>query len=320
MIPMIDMRRLAQHLKSGCTLVLDAVNHLDPTLEVACRAFQWWSRVPVQVNVYLTTGDASGFSLHWDDHDVLVVQLAGDKDWEIRGPSRLSPMYRDAAPNLEAPEDVVWSGILKTGDVLHIPRGHWHQTSRAGREGGFSLHVTFGFAKRTGVDWLGWLADQSRREGVFRDDLKPWGDQEERQTERKALIDAASCLITSHPPDHYLAAVTNATSTGRNVSTAGVFGMPSAVVCVTNVPPRIEARGDTVTVTTAEKRIIFAGKALPALELLLSGNPVRLDYVSTTVGIDGERLGEVLIREDICAELTPELFSGYIDLTTDDKY
>nr|WP_242606375.1 cupin domain-containing protein [Protofrankia symbiont of Coriaria ruscifolia] len=316
---MVDMRRLTQHLQSGCTLILDAANHFDPTLEVACRAFQWWSHAPVQVNVYLTTGDASGFSLHWDDHDVLAVQLAGDKDWEVRGPSRRAPMYRDAAPNLDPPEDVVWSGTVKTGDVLHIPRGHWHRANRTGRVSGFSLHATFGFAKRTGVDWLGWLADQSRREGIFRDDLKRWGDPEELQTEGKALIDAASCLITSHPPTHYLAAVAHATSTGRFVSTAGVFGSPSAVVCVTDFPPRIETQGDTATVTTAEKRIVFAGKALPALELLLSGNPVRLDYVSTTAGIDGERLGEVLVREGICAELTPELFSGYIGLTTDDK-
>ncbi|WP_250284633.1 cupin domain-containing protein, partial [Frankia sp. CiP1_Cm_nod2] len=307
--------------QSGCTLVLDAVNHFDSTLEVACRAFQWWLRTPVQVNVYLTTGDAAGFSLHWDDHDVIVVQLAGDKEWEVRGPSRRAPMYRDAAPNVGPPEDVAWSGAVKAGDVLHIPRGHWHRASRTGKGDGFSLHATFGFTKRTGVDWLAWLVDQSRKEQVFREDLNQSGEgQKERLNEDEALINAASSLLTSHPPAQYLASVAHATSPGRHVSTVGIFGPLSAVVCVTDFPPRIEIQGDTVTVATAEKRIIFTRKAMPAIKLLLSGNPVRLNYVSSETGVDGERLGEVLVREGICAELTPELSSGYIGPTTDDKF
>ncbi|WP_370652673.1 JmjC domain-containing protein [Frankia sp. Cj5] len=319
--PMVDMRRLAQLMQSGCTVVLDAVNHFDSTLEVACRAFQWWLRAPVQVNIYLTTGDAAGFSLHWDDHDVIVVQLAGEKEWEIRGPSRSAPMYRDAAPNVEPPQDIMWSGAAMAGDVLHIPRGHWHRASRTGKGDGFSLHATFGFTKRTGVDWLAWLADQARREQVFREDLnQPGEDRKERHSEDNALLDAASRLLTSYPPTNYSASATHAASPGRHVSTAGIFGPLSAVVCVTDFPPRIETRGDTATVATADKRITFTRKATPALKLLLSGNPVRLDYVSSDTGVDGEHLGEVLVREGICAELTMELFSGYIGLTTDDKF
>lgn len=81
-IRMVDMRRLENLLAAGCTLVLDELDVFDPTLEVTCRALQWWSHEIVQANAYLTTGEADGFDLHWDDHDVLVVQLAGAKDWE----------------------------------------------------------------------------------------------------------------------------------------------------------------------------------------------------------------------------------------------
>ncbi|MCU1685212.1 MAG: myc induced nuclear antigen [Amycolatopsis sp.] len=103
------------------------------------------SRELVQVNTYLTTGDAAGFNLHWDDHDVIVVQLGGEKTWEVRGASRTAPMYRDVERNNEPPSDIVWSGTMKTGDVMHIPRGYWHQATRAERGAGFSLHATFGF-------------------------------------------------------------------------------------------------------------------------------------------------------------------------------
>ncbi|MGH3620375.1 MAG: JmjC domain-containing protein [Sciscionella sp.] len=140
---------------------MDQSNAYDPTMEVACRALQWWSRETVQVNIYLTTGDAAGFDLHWDDHDVIIVQLAGEKTWEVRGLSRPVPMFRDAVPNYEPSEEIVWAGVMNTGDMMHIPRGYWHQATRQDRGDGFSLHVTFGFHKQTGVNWLTWLADQA---------------------------------------------------------------------------------------------------------------------------------------------------------------
>ncbi|MGH3831564.1 MAG: hypothetical protein ACRDRS_14155 [Pseudonocardiaceae bacterium] len=42
-VQMTDMRKLAELLKGGCTVVLDALNLLDPRVEIACRALQWWS-------------------------------------------------------------------------------------------------------------------------------------------------------------------------------------------------------------------------------------------------------------------------------------
>ncbi|MGH3831563.1 MAG: JmjC domain-containing protein [Pseudonocardiaceae bacterium] len=40
----------------------------------------------------MTTQNTAGFDLHWDDHDVIVVQLAGSKMWEVRGTSRPAPL------------------------------------------------------------------------------------------------------------------------------------------------------------------------------------------------------------------------------------
>src|SRR5256714_9212274 len=121
-----DMAAVGRIRTAGGTAILATINMFDPTLEVACRALGWWSGELVSVNAYLAVGDTAGFSTHWDDHDVLCIQLAGQKSWEVRGPSRPHPMYRDAEDNLDPPQEVLWSGTMAAGDVMHIPRGFWH--------------------------------------------------------------------------------------------------------------------------------------------------------------------------------------------------
>ncbi|SFQ29517.1 JmjC domain-containing protein [Amycolatopsis rubida] len=310
-LPVADMDRIGRFLRSGCTLVLDALDAFDPTMEVACRALQWWSREVTQVNTYLTTADAAGFSLHWDDHDVVIVQLAGEKYWEVRGTSRPVPMYLDVEPNTEPSEDIVWSGTMKAGDVMHIPRGYWHQATRADRgEEGYSLHVTFGFVKRTGVDWLTWVADRSRERELFRHDLDRWGGADALVGQQERLADEVQRLLDDYPVARYLVAREQERTPPRQVATAGVFGPPTAVLCVAGFPPHVVHLGDTVEVLAGGKKLTFAGKAEPALAMLLSGHPVDLATVSKETGVNAAVLAEALIKEGVCAELTEALSSG----------
>lgn len=316
-VPMVDMRRLGLLLKSGCTLILDAVNTYDPTLEVACRALQWWSRELVQVNTYLTTGDAAGFELHWDDHDVIIVQLAGEKSWEVRGLSRQAPMYRDSEPNFEPSADVVWAGTLSSGEAMHIPRGFWHQATRVDRGDGFSLHVTFGLPKRKGVDWLSWLVDRAREEELFRHDLERFTSSDIRQAKQDQLVAAALELVQSRSVEEFLVSREQEGVSARHVATHGLFGKPASVVCVTNFPPVVKESGETVAVSAAGRSIGFTRVATRALRLLLSGHPVSIAKVSSACGVNVQELADVLVEEEVCAEVTDELASGYVGLTSE---
>lgn len=310
-LPVVNMDRVGQLLRSGCTLVLDALDAFDPTMELACRALQWWSREAVQVNTYLTTADAAGFSLHWDDHDVVIVQIAGEKSWEVRSASRPVPMYRDAEPNTEPSEDIVWSGTMQAGDVMHIPRGYWHQATRTDRgEEGYSLHVTFGFVKRTGVDWLTWVADRSREREPFRHDLDRWGGPGALAGQQERLVAEVQRLLADYPVADYLAAREQERPPPRQVATGSVFGPPTAVVCVAEFPPHVTHRGDTVEVRAGGKKLTFSAKAEPALAMLLSGHPVELASVSEECGVNAAVLADALIKEGVCAELTEALSSG----------
>lgn len=260
-MPLVDMQALGQLLRHGCTIVLDAMNVFDPIMEVACRALQWWSHELVQVNCYLTTGSAAGFPLHWDDHDVVILHLSGEKTWEVRGPSRVAPLYRDAEPNTAPSEDIVWSGTMRPGDVMHIPRGYWHQATRTDRSDGHSLHVTFGMTKRTGVDWLTWLADHSREHEPFRHDLDRRDTSVNGSMGAPLLQDEFDTLRKRFTPDAYLSAREHEQRPSRHVVTRNVFGPPTTVVCVTEFPPAIVRQDDTIEVLAAGKRLTLSARA-----------------------------------------------------------
>ncbi|MEV8030858.1 cupin domain-containing protein [Streptomyces sp. NPDC086182] len=310
-ISMVNMRSLGRILGEGATVIMDQANVFDPTMEVACRALQWWSRERVQVNAYLTTNDASGFPLHWDDHDVVIVQLAGEKEWEVRATSRAVPMYRDADPNSTPSDEIIWAGLMRTGDVMHIPRGHWHQATRTGSGSGKSLHVTFGITKRTGASWFAWLGDWCREHEIFRHDLDRW-----QGTGGEALTEAAAQLVRERSSADFLAAHEQETTLPRHVPFLDVLGPLDAVVCTTHFPPWVQEHGETVDVVTSGKKVTLAAKALPALRLLLSGRPVEVERAAAVVGAEVTEVAEILVKEELCAVLTTELSSGYTGLVT----
>lgn len=308
-MPMVDPDGLAQVLAEGATFVTDGLNRWDPTLEVACRALQWWTHETCQVNTYLTTQDSTGFVLHWDDHDVLIVQLAGEKTWEVRGPSRAAPMYRDLDPNTSPPEQIAWSGTLETGDVLHIPRGYWHRATRAEAGPGYSLHATFGIPQRTGVSLLNWLSDErARGREALRRDLPGVGMPAAEHTHRVAA-EARELLQDldivewrrwrqAHQPS------------ARHVVTHGLFGPVAEVVAITGFPPLITRDDDEVTVAAAGTQLQLPARAEPAVRALLSGHPVSIAEVSATYDLDAAKIADVLLQEGLCAEMTESLRSG----------
>jgi hypothetical protein len=305
-----DMAGLGAILNAGGTMVLDSVDSFDPTLEVACRALGWWCGELVSVNAYLAVGDTAGFQFHWDDHDVIALQLSGEKSWQVRGASRPVPMYRDAERNLTPSQDVLWSGTMRAGDVMHIPRGFWHTATRVGSgSAGHSLHVTFGVTRRTGVTWINALSDAARADQLFRTDLETAGDP---AAHSDLLLAALADLARGHDPRYYLADLRANTAPARHVPYIPAFGPPEAAVAVTEFEPVITVSDDVVQVVGGEKKLTFAGRAEPGVRALLSGHPVYLAGADQDV----KDVAELLILEGLCAQLTGESSSGYTDLVT----
>ena len=101
---------------------------------------------PFRVNVYLTPRGAQGFFSHTDQHDVLILQVAGRKHWKVFNnpiplPTRDQELGKHGPPLQE--EDLrtpMYDVELKQGDFLYVPRGYIH-TARTSNATG-SMHLT----------------------------------------------------------------------------------------------------------------------------------------------------------------------------------
>lgn len=202
-IPRLNDREFIGKLRDGATLILDAVDELYEPLTTLAEQLERTFHERIQVNAYAGWHSSPGFNLHWDDHDVLILQLQGKKQWSIYGATRPFPLARDAEPNSVKPETPIWEGTLTDGDLLYIPRGWWHAAVPLDEP---TLHLTVGIHNRTGIDLLSWLAEQFRASATYRADLPRHAGTAERLAHLEKLRVELVARFTPELLDEYFAA------------------------------------------------------------------------------------------------------------------
>jgi hypothetical protein len=77
--------RVHAQLRDGATLVLSNIEEIHPPIRDVATVLERRLRTGVQANLYASWTAQQGFGVHWDDHDVVVVQISGAKQWRIYG-------------------------------------------------------------------------------------------------------------------------------------------------------------------------------------------------------------------------------------------
>lgn len=292
---------LAQQLREGAMLVLDAIEEMHPPIRHLAGSLERWLRTGVQVNAYASCTSREGFGVHWDDHDVIVVQIQGAKRWRIYGSTRRVPLYRDVAFDDTPPEQPIDGFTLRAGDVLHVPRGWWH--AAAASVGEPSLHLTCGLATHTGVDLLTWLVDELRVHEVVRSDVPRFAADTDQAAWRAEL---AKLLTEQLDAPDLIDAYTASRDAGYG--SHAVFSLPYAALGEipddSGVPVRLTCSravvrdGDdaTVLLEAAGQRWRLASAARPVLDLLIAGHAVALGELSEVAGLDLARVRTLLTR------------------------
>ncbi|MFF7889732.1 JmjC domain-containing protein [Streptomyces sp. NPDC020794] len=134
--------RVREALQEGATLAIDGVEEVNQRLRSLVASVEQSLGALVQANLYANLGGAAeGFGIHWDDHDVLIIQAEGAKHWEVHAPTQEVPVGVLSAPEPPTGRRPYWTGTLTDGDVLYLPRGWWHRVTPGD---GPSLHLTLG--------------------------------------------------------------------------------------------------------------------------------------------------------------------------------
>ena len=169
-----DVRRVLAEWEAGATIVLQALHVNWHPLAVFCRLLEDALGRGVQANAYYTPSGTQGFGVHHDTHDVLVLQVAGEKRWRLYDPLLELPLkhqrFSSALGAHGAPTDDL---VLRAGDTLYLPRGWLHEAETSQID---SLHLTIGIAAHTWLDAAKDALAHLESEAAFRPDVATRGD------------------------------------------------------------------------------------------------------------------------------------------------
>jgi ribosomal protein L16 Arg81 hydroxylase len=140
----LDVVAIRQDFADGFTIVLDGVEQYARAVGTLAHSIEVELNFPIQVNTYITPPGQTGLAAHYDDHDVLILQIQGSKIWHLylgadRPPREIQRETEKAVAidGLPAPTDL----HLKAGDVLCMPRGRVHAAETTSEQ---SIHLTVG--------------------------------------------------------------------------------------------------------------------------------------------------------------------------------
>ncbi|MGP3777151.1 cupin domain-containing protein (plasmid) [Streptomyces sp. SDT5-1] len=300
---------LHEHLADGASLVLDQIDHLHAPVGDLAAELEGWLRNSVQVNAYAAWTATEGFGTHWDDHDVMVVQVEGAKRWRIFGPTRRVPLHRDVAEPEPPPTEPLAELVMQPGDLLYLPRGWWHAVTAD--QGTHSLHLTCGITPpHTGARLLTWLAEQLLATDAFRLDLPVHADPD-TQAQALAVLakEVAAAMADPSLIDRY-AAAQDAADLGRMRPSLPhlreVPADPALRVRLTTGRGRLTAvtvDGEAlVRLRGAGQEVDAAPAARPLLEALLEPGWHRLGDLAATCGVSVPDAA-ALVTELVTAQL-----------------
>ena len=309
---LVDPMRVGRLFAEGATVIFGGLQDRHEPVRRLCTAVAQQTTLRTQANIYLTPPHSQGFDIHWDTHDVFVIQIEGTKHWRIYdggpehplGGEKFDPEKHQAGPMID-------EFTLRAGQVLYIPRGVMHA---AAATDDVSLHITLGMMAYT---WSELLADSltelAARSPAWRENV-PFGFGSDagaadaiRQELRARLetfaddIDVAEILDgrrqnveEAHRPrvgDHLRQALA-----ARELTDHQRVGRRPGLAS------RMERTGDRIVVRSGAREVTFPASAERTLRKVLDGTSVPVSAIEDDLDASSRlTVISALIREGIVA-------------------
>lgn len=143
----VNKKQVLNYFNQGATIIFEALNEKDKFFQNISSEITKITNKRCWINGYLTPKKSCGFPYHIDEHNVIVIQLLGNKKWKFQS-------------------DVTENEILiSNNDLLYIPQGlpHCAETSES-----FSFHISIGFSfeEKKNNDFINLLEFQYQLENL----------------------------------------------------------------------------------------------------------------------------------------------------------
>jgi hypothetical protein len=191
---------LQEMTSQGATFVINGISQLVPSIAELAANIERDLAHHVSINCYASFGEHSAFHAHADNHDVLILQIAGSKHWRGYGVDEPYPLQGGHSELTT----VVWDDVLHVGDVLYLPRGEVHAAVPVQRP---CVHLTIGITEETGVDFLKWLGKAAESEEKLRMNLERNAQPLKCGNREKDIKSAMHALIDATPVADFFADV-----------------------------------------------------------------------------------------------------------------
>jgi ribosomal protein L16 Arg81 hydroxylase len=175
----VDIKKVNKLFTKGATFKISQFEQIYPEMKQLCNTFaESISFIEeIHLNLYYSPQKSQAFKSHFDKHDVFILQISGNKTWEVFKHQEDNPLPEYKIPRTESFLTSEKHSInLNAGDLLYIPRGMWHNVFSNDSS---SLHLTVGIRPKTVIDLLYNLEVELLNKSFFRRNIS----LEELQTE-----------------------------------------------------------------------------------------------------------------------------------------
>ena len=185
---LVDARKLHDLVKQNASVAINFVQFLSPPVRRLATQMEIALGQKVWANCYMTFGAGGAFTMHFDAHDVIVLQLQGSKHWFLYDEPEPAPL--ESTPKLKpAPREVAFETNLQSGDVLYVPRGTYHRAAVTDTD---SVHLTFGIRTFQGLKFIDAIRRAAEKDRLFREDVLTLG-RPENFAEQERILKARLC-------------------------------------------------------------------------------------------------------------------------------
>jgi ribosomal protein L16 Arg81 hydroxylase len=312
----IDPVAVFKLFSKGTSIVLSNMQRKLPRLTALCRSLTAETSIPFQTNLYLTPPRSQGFRLHYDTHDVFILQIAGSKNWRIYdSPVELPARGRGYSAYKQEPGALSDKFVLQQGDLLYMPRGWYHE---AISDESTSLHITLGANSVTWSDFLfealalACLKDVSFRRSLPVGFTNPGFDVSQAKNEFRKLLDALPDKIDFESTLNGFAneLIRNQGPETRdqlfNVIEMDRLGTGSIIRKRPNLIFRFDNTADGINLTCSNNEILFPEPTRESLDYIFSHDIVEVSQIPGPLDTEGKlTLAKRLVLEGLVTAHAP---------------